>query len=508
MATYTTIRLAHNVAWPVPAGVSLLTVKVRGAKGQSANDGAGVSDNGGYGAGPMFTLPVMAGQQLFASLGYAAALGSTVGGSPNGRASSSGYYSGWGKTLYGGPGGGRTDLKLDGVLLAVGGAGGGGTKNSGGLGGYWNGGNGGTPDGQPGQIGGGGAGTAGGGASQAADGTNYGTAGLWGGGGDGYKRGGSGQDGPGGGGSSWADVAKVAALTWAADNYSDGYVEVTYRDPITPTAPIIVSPQAGDYVASGTVRLRWQYPMEDTQSAGAVEYRPIGGSTLTGSVAGATNYVDVPLGAGSFEWRAKVTSGDGFEGPFSPWTPFTSETPPADPVITTPAVGATIADTSSLVQWTATGQQAWQAQTLIDGAIAWDSGQVVESATRQVMAGFPTNGAAATVRLRIRGAHVWTNWITVAVTVAWVGPPAPLVTLAPDPDDGCLRIMWAQPAGTPIVDHYYVQAVEDGTLFPVAAGLAATVLAAVFWQPRSDVDTAIRVSAVATNGTETVTEVR
>ncbi|MBS1596113.1 MAG: collagen-like protein [Bacteroidetes bacterium] len=196
--------------WNVPAGVSLVYVKLWGAGGGSAySTGDGPGGGGGFVSG---YLPVTPGSTLTLIVGQGGYAGGTGGGAAYGGG-------GTGTTSNSGGGGGRTAIQLiPGTDLVTAGAGGGGAKS------YW-------------RMGGGGGGgligaaaangtyqNAGFGGTQTGGGlpTNGGCAGAGtlytggngcassyaGGGGSGYYGGagggnGSGNDGPGGGGSSY-----------------------------------------------------------------------------------------------------------------------------------------------------------------------------------------------------------------------------------------------------------------------------------------------------------------
>ena len=263
-----TITFAYSgdyYSWTVPAGVTTLTVDVRGARGGNGIlptcSNASVGSYGGLGGKVTGVLSVTSGSSLFIYVGGKGEDGITSrnSGGFNGGGGA-GYYGGNPVTgpCYPGTGGGASDIRttagtLSSRLIVAGGGGGAGgfTPGSGGAGGVTTGGSG-TCTNYPTGNGGGGTPTAGGTAGSVCAGASAGSLGVGGygrgcshgggGGGGGYYGGGGGLVEPGGGGSSFANASYATSIvhTQGAQN-GDGQILVSYSSAPDTTAPTFTS---------------------------------------------------------------------------------------------------------------------------------------------------------------------------------------------------------------------------------------------------------------------------
>jgi hypothetical protein len=258
----------------VPAGLSALSLDVKGGAGAVASDGG----TGGLGGEARTTFPVVGGDVLTVVSGGAGTSGSAAidpgaggyGGGGNGGIA--------GGATGGGGGGGSYVFDQAGNLLAAagGGAGAAGSGCNGGSGGGVTGadgdcnGGGGASGNAGGALGGGpsgGASAGGGPATISAGVPSFGQGGAGGvvdfgggGGGGGYYGGGGGsggsasvapQRGAGGGGSGFADPSGTSVILTGAVNAGDGVVTITYT-PAPPSASIS-SPASGKTYRQGQV---------------------------------------------------------------------------------------------------------------------------------------------------------------------------------------------------------------------------------------------------------------
>ena len=240
--------------WTVPAGVTSITVDVKGAGGgQSTSYGTVYTSNTpGQGGRAQATIPVTAGQVLNIYVGgkgadaqaYSPSTGGWNGGGS--ETNGSGYQ--------GGAGGGASDIRIGGTALSnrviVGGGGGGAGMNcSSGM----TGGNGGGTSGLAGmtcssastcQCGQGGTQSSGGAQATCYSGPTPGSLGTGGNGGNygggagggGYYGGGGGYYGGGGGGSSYsANTNTGSSLTTGGGNTSNGSIAISYLIPAVTT---------------------------------------------------------------------------------------------------------------------------------------------------------------------------------------------------------------------------------------------------------------------------------
>ena len=506
--TTTTVSIPRQ--WTVPATISYVTVRVAGASGAPWIDSSGlIQTQPGKGSIVEATFAVTPGDLLNTVIGLAPT--DVAGGFPDGRdgnrhptvvADARG-------------GGGGTTLWINGKPKVIAGGGGGAQM--------WftheppAGGNGGYPKGEDVDVGPGETGFFGDlhgprGGTQTADGVD-GDAQLsvpGGGGGGGYHLGGNGYlPGSyggcrgGAGGSSWFSVSAETPI-YTETNTGDGWVTATYAATVPPTLPTNLSPVAGAVVddTAANVQFSWQHQGDSAQLQAELSYAPAGGeaSPTVIAIAGVTNTQAVTMLAdGDWIWRVRTWSQNGLASPWSAWSPFAVRTPPDAPSVT---VDAVITGRHAVVEWTAPlGQEAWRV-TVQSGPTTWDSGQVSGSAS-SVEVPFGAEGAA-TINVWVKVLGLWSLATTTAVTVAWVHPVAPVLTVRANQADASVVAEWTQPESDPEVAYYDVYAVEDDVVRQIAAG--STDLRCTYWTPASGATVAIRVTAVSVGDTATTIE--
>lgn len=486
-----TITLVDGAHFDVPDRVLFAWFEVAAGRGQryTRTDQQTPMGSGGLAGVVRGKLAVAAGLRFEAVVGQSGADGGLPDGGPGGSFTESGV------TAYGGRGGGRSTLVYDGTTVAIAGAGGGGAGPSvfGGAGGI--------PDGSAGDNSVSPPADGGPGGTSTAAGTDKTGTGVFGGKGGGYFTGGRGQGvgklvgGAGGAGSSMVDASVLEPVFDLTETGS--HIWLTYvAAPLTPT---ILGPLDGQRVPTGPVTLAWRHEGEQAQSKADIEYRPLGGATTPIAIAdGTQTATTAALAAGDYEWRVTTYDLLGQVSPASRWVPIRVEAVPAAPVIISPTDGATITDPTFPVTWTASGQQAHQVQVLVGSTVIFDFGLTVGTGTTVDVPA--TVAGSVTVRARVRGAHLWSGWDSVAVTLDVLRPAAPIVTLYPDPKTASIGVGWQQPIGPVEVDHYDVTAIEpDGTV-SVGRTLDPATRDAVFGVPRAGVPVTIRVDAVGVNG--------
>ena len=228
--------------WTVPAGVTQVTLELRGAQGGGSYDCSSVrQEDGGLGGLTQGTLAVTPGQVLNLYVGGQAPDVGNVTPAPGG------FNGGGDGGQYGAGGGGATDVRVGGSALAnrVAVAGGGGGGNTGcadhGTGGGGGGASGDTGVTLDGYVPGGGGTQAAGGAAGSAPGGVAGQLGLGGsaaayhvaGGGGGYYGGGAAYAAGGGGGSGYIGGLTAATMSNAVQA-GNGAIVITYNVSATP----------------------------------------------------------------------------------------------------------------------------------------------------------------------------------------------------------------------------------------------------------------------------------
>lgn len=428
----------------VPADTYTVGYEVKAGAGcpvLSTDSGAGVDLAGGKGARITGQLAVHPGDLLWVAVGYqgqpTVAVGNGLTGGNAGK--SGGAFSAIGT----GP---VSAAAVSNALVLAGAGGGGGEEGTGGDGGG---------------IGSRSAGTGGGGLgggqdttytsslgeASAADGCGSGGSGLLGGRagtiGDSDARGG------GGGGSSL--VPAGASIT--SDSTGDGAVTLIYG--VAPLAPVLVSPAAAGVVPTGRpASLAWQFAgatAGDVQTGATVAYSTPAGN-FTAAVSDATQSVAMNPASlttpGPVTWTVTTTTHGAPPSPTSTFG-FTLATPPTDPTITSPAVGASQTSPTAQLSWSAPQQAAYRARVLsADGtAVYTDTGVVADAAARTVALALPANARTYLLAVSVRGTNgCWSQEPSVPVATVWTRPATPQVTITARPDEGALEIDVVTPA--------------------------------------------------------------
>lgn len=232
-----------------------------------------------------------------------------------------------------------------------------------------------------------------------------------------------------------------------------------------PNAPTSLAPGSSTSIDKDiTNRFSWSFSDPDTgagdqQSAYDLRYRIVGTTTWTTVSGGATQYRDMVAGtftADDWEWQVRTTDNGALTGPWSASAYFTATTAPAGPTITAPTNLGTVDSDPYTVTWTAAEQDAYQIRTVADdglgapdtGTIYQDTGTVTSTTARSAPIPFDTNGRDEHVQLRIQVDGLWSDWITVAITVSYTAPATPTVSVIADSPTGAIGIQASHPTPT------------------------------------------------------------
>lgn len=293
-----------TVDWPVPAGVTSITVDAWGAQG---GQGGTAAATGGLGGHATATIAVTPGETLHVNVGGQGSFGTGPASAGCNGGTAGGGEGGEGVNTFAAGGGGSSDVRQGGTALAnrivvAGGGGGGGFNNAGGAGGGTAGGpgasaQGGTGGTQAGPGTGGGAGGEKGGdgalGQGGAGGSNASTAGGGGGGGGGLNGGGGGGGGDlGGGGGGGSGFVPAGGTLVEGQQAANGLVTFTY------SAPTPVTFRSLEAVRSArSVVVRWRTASE-VGTLGFHVYRVVAGKRVR------LDSALIPAhGAGSYSFR-------------------------------------------------------------------------------------------------------------------------------------------------------------------------------------------------------------
>lgn len=393
MSTKTFTYTGVDQSWPVPTGVTSITVEGYGAAGGNQPGGGGSPGQGGYAKGTFGSADIIPGHSL------------TIGVGGKGYQGSSAFhaqaYYGGGAGGFGNPygsGGGGCSVVQDSTaskLLLIAGAGGASGYKGGGFGGNGGGTTGGNAfQGRGGKGGTQSAGGAGGpvdpavGAgfnTEGSAGTTYfggqgggpGNSSPGGGGGGGYYGGGGGEGNyagdrgyGGGGGSNYVKSTATGVKHTQGGTTGSGKVVFTYNMP--PNAPKLASPIGKAIDVTQPIIFQWTNSFVETGDASIafdLHYRVQGTSAWTAVAKQTTAGVQYTMAANTlvagntYEWQVRsYGSKSGTAGAYSASGIFSATSPPAAPVLVHPAANEIITNTQYMVTWTPSsgGQQSYR----------------------------------------------------------------------------------------------------------------------------------------------------
>ncbi|GEP38898.1 hypothetical protein NPS01_25610 [Nocardioides psychrotolerans] len=318
------------------------------------------------------------------------------------------------------------------------------------------------------------------------------------------------------------DPSGFVYLIGGEDNYGGGSSSAqayVYLENRTPNAPVLTTMVGGALISTASPnRAAHTFNDPDTgdsQSKFELRHRIVGTVTWTTVVVNSPNpFYDFPPGTftpGNYERQVRTWDAGGLVGPWCASGFFTAANPPAGPSITYPINGQSVEQTETLV-WSTAEQDAYQVRRVGNTAgapntavIYYDTGEVVAPLPRSIPLTFETNNRPEHLQVRVKFAGLWSVWISVMVNVDYTEPMVPSFVIYPDPDTASLQIMLTNPAptgGAPVTVYNDVYVTEGGveerkaTELPTNEGWR-------YWTPVSgrDYSTAIRVVAVAANGT-------
>lgn len=281
--------------------------------------------------------------------------------------------------------------------------------------------------------------------------------------------------------SAWITVPSQGTNVPAAElsSVDDAAYIVLVEQPaanIAPNSPPLLTPAQNETLnRDAPNRFSWAHndPDGDSQGGYSWRYRLVGATTWT-SVSAQTpsQFHDAAAGtftAGSYEWQVQTTDDRGAVGTWSSSGFFAAATAPAGPPITAPISGATVGAARTTVEWSATSQQAYRVRVVEDNngapdvtVIAYDTGEVSDSATRAVTVPFPTNSVYRHVQVQVRSSGLLSPWSSVRVLVSYTRPATPRVSVEAHADS--VLVVTRQPLpvdGQPSVSHVNVWVTAD-----------------------------------------------
>lgn len=228
------------------------------------------------------------------------------------------------------------------------------------------------------------------------------------------------------------------------------YLVVIYED-LPPNPPTNLSPASETKLNDQVIRFSWAHnPTQtgDTQSKFDLQWSSNGGETWNTISQNTTNqYYDMlanVLPVGNIIWKVKTYSANNFVSEYSQQISFISAGKPAAPVVTKPVSPATVS--RPVIEWTASGQVAYEAQVLQGVNTIWGSGETAStSSSVQVVTDLQDN-TTYIVRVRIKNQYdLWSDWATLEFTVDFESPNVPNFDITRNYVRGSIRISISNP---------------------------------------------------------------
>jgi hypothetical protein len=228
---------------------------------------------------------------------------------------------------------------------------------------------------------------------------------------------------------------------------SDGVFTIQHNQ--APTAPTNLSPSGTPVDRAAIQRLSWQHNDADgdPQSKFDLRWRAVGAVTWNEvTQVTANQYYDIPAGTmakGNIEWQVRTYDQADLVSPYSDQATFYAGDKPGTPTITSPVDLAVVGEATPTVQWSSSGQAAYQLEVVG----LWDSGEVTSTNKARTIGDEMENGQTYTIRLRTKNADgIWSDWHTITIDVSYTPPPNP--TIATSAEDGYILLTITNPAPT------------------------------------------------------------
>lgn len=282
-----------------------------------------------------------------------------------------------------------------------------------------------------------------------------------------------------------------------------------------PYAPPLTGPASGAPVNLAiTQRLSFTFAdpdVGDSLSKFDIQWSSDGGTSWT-TVTRITPYAfwdadPATFPAGTITWHARCYDAVGTVGPYSADSSFTAATTPGVPTITAPTSGSTISTPTATVTWSTPSQTNYQVRKVDDATgttVYYDSGDVLDAATRSVVLAFPVNARWEHIQVKIKAAGLWSSYVDCRVWVNYDPPMVPTIVVTTDPTTATIRVAVTNPTptgGAPATSYndIYVSSPLDPEYR--AATLVPPNSTWVWWTPGAGRAYTVRAVAVGTTGT-------
>ncbi|NNU91813.1 hypothetical protein ETC01_00500 [Geobacillus sp. NFOSA3] len=254
-------------------------------------------------------------------------------------------------------------------------------------------------------------------------------------------------------------LAKIRIRAYDGYSYgpwdeSNGVFTIQHNQ--APTVPTNLSPTGGTPVdRASTVRLSWQHndANNDPQAKFDLQWRLQGAQTWnTVTQVTPNQYWDAPENTfprGTIEWQVRTYDQEGLSSPFSDIQTFFAGDKPANPTITSPTDGSTVAVANPTVQWSSVGQTAYHVKVLdVNNNLLWEL-QANSTNKAQTILYALQNNTDYKIQLAIKNAdNLWSDFVTVNIHVSYTPPAVPIVSTTKGEATITITIDNPTPSGT------------------------------------------------------------
>ena len=255
-------------------------------------------------------------------------------------------------------------------------------------------------------------------------------------------------------GTALIRVTGTADGVFTNSDTSDGVFTIQHQAP--PTAPTNLNPRSRTVDRTNIIELSWRFNDPnpgDYQTWYEVQYRRQGlttWTTATGTGQATRHFIAAnALIADLWEWRVRVRDKNANTSPYSNVEVFTAATPSDMPSIAEPSGVVSVA--RPMILWSVSGTQSHYQVVIEDslGTVVWDTGEVASS-LQQVQSGIDfINGAAYTVKVRVRtSGGLFSAYDDVQVTTSYTPPASPTWSLAYVPNGHGVDVSVLNPTPT------------------------------------------------------------
>jgi hypothetical protein len=266
--------------------------------------------------------------------------------------------------------------------------------------------------------------------------------------------------------------------TYGPWDESNGVFTIAHN--LAPSTPTNLSPIGTVKDRAQITRLSWQHndANADPQAKFDLQWRLQGTPTWNTVTQTTINqYWDAPVNTfpkGIIEWQVRTYDQAGLSSPYSALTTFATGDKPANPTITSPAGGSTVAVANPTVQWSSVGQTDYHLKVLnTSNTLLWESVKNSTNKAETILYNLQ-NSTSYKIQLAIKNADgLWSDFVTVNISVSYTPPAIPDIDLKKGDSYIEINILDKVPSGTqPAVLYHEIYKEVDSEFVLIATNVS------------------------------------